>query len=46
MAPPAAEPEVKVHDLAAIKVATLNRPQALNAVNGSMVARLTELYSR
>ena len=38
--------EVLTEDLQCCKAAVLNRPEALNAVNATMVARLTELYAK
>jgi hypothetical protein len=43
---PSAPVEVLVEDLPSMKAAVMHRPQALNAMNTSMVERLTELYTR
>ena len=43
---PSAPVEVLVEDLPSMKAAVMHRPQALNAMNTSMVERLTELYIR
>jgi hypothetical protein len=38
--------EVLVEDLPGLKAAVMHRPKALNAMNTTMVERLTELYTR
>lgn len=38
--------EVLVEDLPGLKAAVMHRPKALNAMNTTMVERLTELYAR
>ena len=45
MAPAAASSEVLVEEHGGMRAAVMNRPAALNAVNLSMVQRLTELYT-
>jgi hypothetical protein len=46
MGDPSKTSEVLVEDMVCMRAAVLNRPAALNAVNLSMVERLTELYAK